>query len=242
MAGRTGDCPETGRGYTQQPGESGFTETEFTCQTANSTGASVVFSRISGFGLDPIKYTDPDGKWPFGFTFDPIGDFFNVLNQLDIGTQLANLFNSALSGNKADQAYVQMLVNETSKEIAVDTLDVTAKVAGVASDVAGKTTLVATATGQAEIAGPAAVISTAAEAIETGSLVAKVSITGNQNDIKIANTSVKRFSISLIIGTIIGGFKGGNSLNSNSINEQVVDFSSKFVPEVYTTVDKQLNE
>jgi hypothetical protein len=41
---------------------------------------------------------------------------------------------------------------------------------------------------------------------------------------------------------VIRGFKGGNPLNHNPIKDHVVDFSSKFVPEVYAALDKQLNE
>jgi hypothetical protein len=34
----------------------------FTQKTANSTGSAAVFIRISGFGSNPVKYTDPDGR------------------------------------------------------------------------------------------------------------------------------------------------------------------------------------
>jgi hypothetical protein len=32
------------------------------CFTANSAGSGLVFLRISGFGDNPVKYTDPDGR------------------------------------------------------------------------------------------------------------------------------------------------------------------------------------
>jgi hypothetical protein len=200
--------------------------------------------QIHVFRGNPLKYTDPDGRsdWPFAFTFDPCAEFLSVMSKFDVGTQLAVIFSSALSGNKADQAHAQMLVRETGKEITINTLDVTAKAAGLTSDVAGKTVLIATATGQPEIAGPASVVSTTPGVIETATLLGKASITGNQNDMNTAYTTAKRFGISLLIGTLISGFKGGNSLNPNPINDQVIDFSSRYVPEVYTTLDKQLNE
>jgi hypothetical protein len=34
-----------------------------TQRTANSAGSPLVFVRISCFGDNPVKYTDPDGKW-----------------------------------------------------------------------------------------------------------------------------------------------------------------------------------
>jgi hypothetical protein len=36
--------------------------TSLTCRTANSTGSALIFVRISGFGENPLKYTDPDGR------------------------------------------------------------------------------------------------------------------------------------------------------------------------------------
>jgi hypothetical protein len=36
--------------------------TGYTLKTANSAGSGPVFIRISGFGSNPVKYTDPDGR------------------------------------------------------------------------------------------------------------------------------------------------------------------------------------
>jgi hypothetical protein len=37
-------------------------EAGFTLKTTNSAGSGPVFIRISGFGDNPVKYTDPDGE------------------------------------------------------------------------------------------------------------------------------------------------------------------------------------
>jgi hypothetical protein len=49
---------------------------EYTLKTANSAGSGPVFVRISGFGDNPVKYTDPDGRspiWDTAASTSPVG-------------------------------------------------------------------------------------------------------------------------------------------------------------------------
>jgi hypothetical protein len=58
-------CTETGRGRVQEPERSGFTGAAFTQKTVNSAGSGLVFVRVSDFGSNSVKYTNPDGRWTF---------------------------------------------------------------------------------------------------------------------------------------------------------------------------------
>jgi hypothetical protein len=55
---------ETGQRWIDKESERPAGCIEMTRRTANSSGSGLVFVRISYFGNNPVKYTDPDGKIP----------------------------------------------------------------------------------------------------------------------------------------------------------------------------------
>jgi RHS repeat-associated protein len=108
-------------------------------------------------GNNPVKLTDPDGRSPwdsvFGFSFDPIGDFFNLLGQFDLSIKAGTIFQAAGNGDKSAQAYLGYLWHEAGR--------------GVLKEISDKSTtasLAFLAIGVPEAAGIAGTIGTIADA------------------------------------------------------------------------------
>jgi hypothetical protein len=70
--------------------------TSITQKTANSQSGNGVFVQISGFGLNPVKYTDPDGKTPRDSK-----QFFSYTMGSDIGTLVTNVKFTNAKGKRA---------------------------------------------------------------------------------------------------------------------------------------------
>jgi hypothetical protein len=54
---------ETVLSFPPKDRKNGLQEVKFTLKTANSAGSAAVFVRVSGFRANPVKYTDPDGRY-----------------------------------------------------------------------------------------------------------------------------------------------------------------------------------
>jgi hypothetical protein len=69
-AGKIGDFMETVEKLKAKGPKRPTRCIRMTQRTVSSTATPLVFARISCFGGNPVKYTDPDGKMPMSFTND----------------------------------------------------------------------------------------------------------------------------------------------------------------------------
>jgi hypothetical protein len=98
-----------------------------TQRTANSAGSRLIFARISGFGNNPVKYTDPDGKdinslfsysqmgnSPWGNTSINRIATSVMINSGCAITGMANIFTSALNNRNGSGYHSRSLITPAS--------------------------------------------------------------------------------------------------------------------------------
>jgi hypothetical protein len=154
--------------------------------------------RISRFGENPLKYTDPDGKAPgesiFGLSLDPLSDFSNLF-----GSLFGNL--SAFFGDKNAQRNITVAGQYYLQEF--DRTNIAAL--SMISEASSNASFFFLAIGQPEAAAGTATVSVAAD----GLIVFHDFMIGWRNkDNNKVNEAIDKGTFivaGLIVGKVVGG-------------------------------------
>jgi hypothetical protein len=150
-----------------------------------------------------------------------------------------------MSGDRTAQAQVGNIATESVKQIGTDmgdaainaattTLEATAQTAGFVSDASGKIALGAATVGRGDVAAVSGTVSTLAGVTEVGALLGKAALTGNQRDLDRATQKGGRLGASMMLGQTFSVFRNSDPLKNTAIMNQVLDFSSYIIPQIYS--------